>query len=377
MNSASGNGRLVVRARRGGRGASGFCVAAALPFVLACGGAEGAGVSDLALVTSLEVGDSLSARARPAAYAGVIPCEGCPSEPSTLVLHLDGSYRLRTPSAARESVSATVVIGRWIVSDDSVPVLSLRRDGTAQEFEMASALRLRLIGAREGAARELVRVAAPATLGGRVVLRGEFRDEASGPSLVTCDGGHRFPLRGGEALAALMRAHEAHPLGDWAATRVEVVGRLDSRGGTGTEQSAVPEEIVLDSFTPLPASASCETMRVRATIAVGDWVATAIDRDSLPALSASITPSLRFVLSEPTMYGNAGCSRFTGRAVLRGLDLEPLPVALTRRACADSTVMARETRYSQILSAGGWFRLEGAELVLSQGGTEVARFRRR
>jgi len=45
--------------------------------------------------------------------------------------------------------------------------------------------------------------------------------------------------------------------------------------------------------------------------------------------------------------------------------------------CADSLVMVREARYGQILSAGGWFRLDSTDLVLSQSGSEVARFRRR
>ena len=77
------------------------------------------------------------------------------------------------------------------------------------------------------------------------------------------------------------------------------------------------------------------------------------------------------------MSGTAGCNRLTGHAVLRGLDLVPRPVALTRRACTDSTVMAREGRYTQILAEGGWFRLDGGDLVLSHGGQERSRFRRR
>jgi hypothetical protein len=70
----SRDGRLVVQvARRGGRGASGLLLAATLPFVVGCGGAEGAAAADLEVVTRVEQGESLTALARSAAYVGVIP----------------------------------------------------------------------------------------------------------------------------------------------------------------------------------------------------------------------------------------------------------------------------------------------------------------
>jgi heat shock protein HslJ len=347
-------------------------LAATLPFVVGCGGAEGAAAPDLEVVTRVEQGDSLPALARSAAYVGVIPCDGCSDDPSLLVLHPDGTYRVRTPGATRDSTRAAVVIGRWTVGADPVPFLALHGRTAATFFEIASPLRLRVAGV----AADLVRVSASGALSGLAVVRGEFRDEAGGASLVTCDGGIRFPVHGTESLAALRRLHAGHPLGDGAATRVEAVGRLDVRPA-GTDAAAGSHEVfVLDSFAPLPARAPCEAMRVRATIAVGDLVLAALDGEPLPAATSAI-PTLRFVLSEPTMFGSTGCNRFTGRARLRGLDLEPQPLAVTRRACADSTVMAREVRFSQVLSDGGWFRLDGSELVLSRGGTEVARFRRR
>jgi heat shock protein HslJ len=89
---------------------------------------------------------------------------------------------------------------------------------------------------------------------------------------------------------------------------------------------------------------------------------------------------LRFLIGElgdKTLFGNAGCNRFTGPVVLRGLDLVGRPVAITRRMCVDSLANAREARYTKSLSDGGWFRLDGNQLVLSRGGLERARFYRR
>ena len=119
---------------------------------------------------------------------------------------------------------------------------------------------------------------------------------------------------------------------------------------------------------------------MRAAIAVGDWQLRALGGDTLPTLDRATQPTLRFLIGElgdKTLSGNAGCNRFTGRVVLRGLDLVGTPVAMTRRACVDSLANAREARYAKALSDGGWFRLDGTELVLSRGGEEQARFYRR
>ncbi len=387
MNVASRNGRLVVQhARRGGRGASGRLVAAAMPILLACGGAEGAGVAGLELVTALDAGDSLSALTRPAAYAGALPCDDCASESSVLVLEPDGSYRLRTVGASRADTVLT--LGRWTLTRDSVPVLVLRGEEGDRGFEVVSPLRIRLLGAAderpapEGrrpatpaapTSGELVRVSAPPTLGGVLRARVEFRAGPGAPTIVTCDGGRLLPVRGADALVRLQQLHAAHPLGDGAATRVRLFGRL-ARDGDGATAADVA---VVDSFAPLPAREPCETMRIRAHVAVGDWQATALDGVDLTHLPATARPSLRFVLSEPTMFGHATCHRFSGAAVLRGLDLAPGTLRITPRPCSDTLAVARDARYSQILSTGGWFRLDGAELVLSQGGMEMVRYRRR
>ena len=167
-----------------------------------------------------------------------------------------------------------------------------------------------------------------------------------------------------------------HPLGDGAATLVDITGRLELRARI--EGETIVETVLVDSFVAVEgARAECEATRVRASLIVGDWVVTALDGVALPELASALRPTMRAVISESHLFGNAGCNRYTGRAVLRGLDLIGQPMAMTQRACSDSLVMVRETRYGQILTAGGWFRLDSTDLVLSQSGSEVARFRRR
>ena len=356
-------------------------IALLLALGAACGGAEGASPSvALARLTRLQAGDTLLALARPAAFAGAMPCADCAGIDATFVLHPDGSYRAQEHrrGAPRGEPRTLVEVGRWNISADSVPQLTLHRAAGAQRFLVRSQLRIELVerpGITSDGPYELVRVSAPPSLVGTLRVRGEFRYFADAATLVTCNGGRLFPVSGDSAFVRLEALHRDHPLGDGAATRADLVGRLELRAGM--ESGTLVETIVVDSFAPVETRDGCDATRVRGSLAVGDWVVTALDGVPLAELDHALRPTMRIVISESQLFGNAGCNRFTGRAALRGLDLIGQPMALTKRMCADSTLMAREARYAQILSAGGWFRLDSTDLVLSQSGSEVARFRRR
>jgi copper homeostasis protein (lipoprotein) len=359
-------------------------VAALVALPVACGGATGADAvyAPLPRLASIEAADSLEALRRAAAFEGQLPCDDCSDVRTVIVLHTDGSYRQRRQYRGRRSDAppSSVTVGRWTIGRDSIRRLVLHSGEAPQQFEVGSELVLRPLdasGARPDTRRplELVRVSAPSALEGPLVTRGEFRYFADAATFVACDGGRQFPIAGDSAFIRLQEAHRDHPLGAVGATTVDVVGRLELRAGA--EEGQLVETVVVDSFRVVPEPVLCEAARVRAAIAVGDWQMSALDGTPLGDVAAGTAPTLRFVLSEPTMFGHAGCNRFTGRAVLRGLDLLESPLAMTKRMCGDSTVMAREHRYGAALSAGGWFRLDRAELVFAHGGHDVARFRRR
>ena len=331
-------------------------------------------------IRRLEEGDSLPNLARPAGYAGTLPCADCAGIETWLVLNPDGSYRLRE-RYLEGSAAPSVSVGRWSLSRDSVPVVALHgSDSVPKRFAMTGAVTLRAL-ARDGSAidsempLELVRVSMPADLGAPVRLRGEFRYFADAATLVSCEGGIQFPVSGDSAFIRLQRAHREQHLGTGAAILIDAVGRLLVR--PGGEEGTQAETFVVDSFTVVNRREACASTTVTAYIAVGDWQLGALDGVPVGELAREVQPTLRFVLSEPSMFGNAGCNRWTARAVLRGLTLVPQPVALTQKMCADATVMTRESRYASVMGAGGWWRLEGGELVLSRGGLEMARFWRR
>lgn len=352
----------------------------ALAAVVACGSNAESAELPGERVRRLEAGDSLPRLERPAGFAGTLPCADCPGIETWLQLNPDGSYRLRERWLDR-GASARVRVGRWTISRDSIPqVALLAGDSTPRRFAMTGALTLRAL-AQDGSAiesqtpLELARVSLPSDWNAPLQLRGEFRYFADAATIVSCDGGMQYPVTGDSAFIRLQRAYAAENLGTLSAILVDATGRLEVRAGM--EEGTRLETFVVDSFRVVERKAPCNATTVHALIAIGDWQLGALDGVPLGEIAREVQPTLRFVLSEPTMFGNASCNRFTGRAVLRGLTLVPSALAMTKRACVDDASNIREARYGEVLGAGGWFRLDGAELVLSQGGAEVARFWRR
>ena len=96
--------------------------------VAACGAGDGAAGTPGEPLSRLAEGDSLPNLTRPAAYAGPLPCADCSGIETTLVLHPDGSYRIRERYVGERAPNDFVRIGRWSLSRDSVPRLALYTD---------------------------------------------------------------------------------------------------------------------------------------------------------------------------------------------------------------------------------------------------------
>src|SRR5690606_4641438 len=150
------------------------------------------------------------------------------------------------------------------------------------------------------------------------------------------------------AFVALQRAHREQHLGTGAAILIDAVGRLEMK--PGAEDSTTVETFVVESYTVVDRNEACNATAGHALIAIGDWQLGALTGIQLPELARAQQPTLRFVLSEPLMFGNGGCNRFTGRPVLRGLQLVPGAIASTKMFCGDEGVMAREQAYNAALS---------------------------
>jgi hypothetical protein len=118
----------------------------AVMMLVACGSsASSAELPDR--VRRLQVGDSLPNLTRIAGFAGTLPGAERATVETWLSLHPDGSYRIRERKL-RGDTTATVSVGRWSVSRDSVPLVALHAgDSITHRFAMTGALTLAALNA--------------------------------------------------------------------------------------------------------------------------------------------------------------------------------------------------------------------------------------
>jgi heat shock protein HslJ len=72
--------------------------------------------------------------------------------------------------------------------------------------------------------------------------------------------------------------------------------------------------------------------------------------------------------------GSSGCNRFSGPVAREGERLRFGPLVSTKMACAEPALGRQELAFMRGLEAVDAARVEGDVLVLSAGGSEVARF---
>lgn len=87
--------------------------------------------------------------------------------------------------------------------------------------------------------------------------------------------------------------------------------------------------------------------------------------------TADAVPTL--TLADGQASGFAGCNTYTGSYELDGDSITFGPLASTKMACEEAK-MATENAYLPALQSADAWAIDGDELVLSAGGTEVLRF---
>ena len=120
----------------------------------------------------------------------------------------------------------------------------------------------------------------------------------------------------------------------------------------------------------LPACATAESPGPEGV----EWRLLALGSMSVPALTGGREPSLRLDPAKKQAAGFAGCNNFFGGYEIAGAALKFGPLGATRRACPDAESSV-ETKYFQALGATRGWKLEGGELLLTDNGAVLARFR--
>jgi heat shock protein HslJ len=151
--------------------------------------------------------------------------------------------------------------------------------------------------------------------------------------------------------AVLVAAHLAASCG--ADTGRAGNADADSAGAAAGEKIPVPGE----SASQLTGDEWRLTMVADSAVAQGDGV-----------------PTLEF-LDDSRVAGHTGCNSAGGPYEIDGTTLSIGPLATTRMACLDDTVMWVEASYLRSIDATRSYRIEGDTLVLiDQAGAELVRF---
>ena len=103
------------------------------------------------------------------------------------------------------------------------------------------------------------------------------------------------------------------------------------------------------------------------------WRLSAIHGTAVVTPEDKRSPYLQFITDGNVAQGYSGCNQFSGNWTIANERIELGPMAMTMMACADS--METETAFMQALEAMDNHRIQGDELRMFQGDTEVLLFR--
>ena len=297
---------------------------------------------------------------------------------STVTLLPDGTYRMRTVSP--DASVPVVSHGRFEVARvEALLTLWGGRSGP-QRFAIRDTNTWRALGGpgserTVGPMMEWRRSAAVDPIPDAASLTGAFVYFADAAIFTECASGKQYPVAMEGAYAELEQQYGASPAagGSPAVVRVRArIGDAPAAEGEGRMTALIVEQVERVGM-----DGDCGALATRRAVDDREFALVELDGAAVDPTSVRGAPTLRISVTESRVAGSDGCNRFSGRGVLRGVELVAVgPLAGTQMMCADDGVMARAERYTQVLVEGGWFRLTGDTLVLSSGPRVVARFSR-
>ncbi len=332
--------------------------------------AAGAPGSERAVADSLPAMRALGALTAPSSWSGPLG--------STITLFPDGTVRRRDVTSSGRGADTVVDHGRWTLADREARI-TLFGAGAPQRFALEDTATWRALdvadAARADGASTWHAVGSVDSVLDAAAMHGAFVYYADAAILTECASGRQYPVAMTGAYRELETRYGASGAAGGSPAVVRIRARLaDAPVGEGDGRATA---VFVEGVERVEAEGACAALELRRAVDGVEWQLTELGGEPLdPATPGEARRStLQFALSESQIAGRDGCNRYSGRGVLRGVDLVVLgPLAVTRMMCADSLVMARAERFTRALGEGGWLRLDGATLVLSRGPRVVARF---
>lgn len=297
---------------------------------------------------------------------------------STVTLFPDGTYRQRTSTPGDSTLA--VAHGRFEVARTEARVSLWGGRSGPQRFALIDSITWRGLGTSgtddaAGRSTEWRRATAADPIAEAADLTGAFVYFADAALFTECASGKQYPVAMEGAYVELEQLYGTSP----AAGGAPAVARVRARIGDApaAEGDGRMTAVIVEQVHHVGMDGECEALATRRALDGNEFALVELEGVAVDTVGTRGGATLRLNVSESRVAGSDGCNRFTGRGVLRGVELVAVgPLAGTRMMCADEALMARAERYTQLLADGGWFRLTGDTLVLSRGPRVVARFTR-
>jgi uncharacterized lipoprotein YbaY/heat shock protein HslJ/uncharacterized lipoprotein NlpE involved in copper resistance len=317
--------------------------------------------------------------ARPATFAGVMPCADCTGVAQTLTLHADGLYRLRRTYIDKPNGSF-VELGRWTANERGKR-LTLRSGSETILFEVKDDATLRLLDRlgqpiTSNANLELRRTTQVDPISEPRHWRGEFRYMADSATFTDCASGIRWPV----AMIADYLTVERNYLQSRSAPGAPLLMTFEGRIEVRPAMEGPPrEQMVVDRFGGSQPGVTCvsaasEKGTVMAKLKDTYWKLIELDGAKVVMVPGQPREVRITLASEGSrLFGFSGCNQMVGAYLLEGRALQFTQMASTKMACM-APFMELESQVLKMLGAVSAYRIEGEELTLLGDDQILARF---
>lgn len=270
-------------------------------------------------------------------FQGVLPCKGCPGVQYQLNLLRNGQFELRREYQDRNKIE--LVEGNWQLDERTLHLSS--RQTAVPSFQFGSNRHLILldIAGKPTVSKDnqtLERQPAFSKLDTRLPLLGLYQLKDNTASFTDCASGKTLNIAMTQHHLPMMRSYQTDP-------RLQgkpVVATLTGRKSVGRDNA-----LFIDRFEQFWPGAVCPENTEPARIQNLVWRLQHVSQIAVPQKL-----NIRVVFGDDQrMYGFSGCNNFNASYQQRDNQLRVLPVAATRKSCAEGNFYEQQfTRQLQL-----------------------------
>lgn len=270
-------------------------------------------------------------------FQGLLPCKGCPGVQYQLNLLRSGQFELRREYQDRNKIE--LIDGNWQLDDRTLHLSSNK--AKVPSFQFGSNRHLILLDAAGKPTvskdnQTLVRQAAFTKLDTRLPLLGLYQLQDNQASFTDCASGKTHNIAMTQHHLPMMRAYQTDP---------RLQGKPVIATLTARKSGQRDDALFVDRFDQFWPGATCADKATPARMQNLVWRLHHVSQIAVPQKL-----NIRVVFGEDQrMYGFSGCNNFNASYQQQDNQLRVLPVAATRKSCADGNFYEQQfTRQLQL-----------------------------